>query len=630
MFSELGLNIARQHDNGANPRPDNRSGWLDGETPDVVEAFLDTAEDAGRRGHRDQGSGTRPSSCATPRRTRSRRGRTGRPTPGRRSAWPDMTDIEARLQELRDTGLYRRMRMICGPQGPRVVLDGKPVLLLCSNNYLGLADHPRVREAAADAAMRWGVGAGASRLVSGTMTIHRRLEERLADVQGHRGGAAVRLGLPGQRRRHQRARAHGRGRLLRRAQPRVDHRRLPARRAPRRSSTTTATLEHLEYGLRQARRPRGADRHRLRLLDGRRRRAAGRASSSSRSATARGSSSTRRTAPAAVGPGRARRGRRGRASRARSTSSSARSARRWASYGAYAAAARRCRAVPRQQRALADLLDRAAAAGRRRRAGGAGAAHRAAAARREAAGQRRRAARRARARGLRRRGLDDADRPADRRRRRAWRCGSARSALEHGVFAQAIRPPTVPEGTSRLRLAVMASHTKAELREAARCSGARRCRRASGPGAGVPIAEARRQRNRPRRACLRRRRRSRPSRRRRVRGVFVTGTDTGVGKTSSRRRSCAALRADGVRVGAFKPVLTGLEDAGPQRRRAARARSRRRHGAPPLRPAGLAAPGGAARRRRRSTRRRSSRPRGPRARRATCSSSRASAACSCR
>jgi glycine C-acetyltransferase/8-amino-7-oxononanoate synthase len=56
-------------------------------------------------------------------------------------------------------------------------------MLLCSNNYLGLADHPRVREAAAEAAMRWGVGAGASRLVSGTMTIHGRLEERLAAFQ---------------------------------------------------------------------------------------------------------------------------------------------------------------------------------------------------------------------------------------------------------------------------------------------------------------------------------------------------------------------------------------------------------------------------------------------------------------
>src|SRR5436309_13963066 len=72
------------------------------------------------------------------------------------------------------------MRMVSGPQGPRVVLDGRPVLLLCSDNHLGLADHPRVREAAADAAMRWGVGAGAPRLASGTMTLHRRLEERLA------------------------------------------------------------------------------------------------------------------------------------------------------------------------------------------------------------------------------------------------------------------------------------------------------------------------------------------------------------------------------------------------------------------------------------------------------------------
>jgi glycine C-acetyltransferase/8-amino-7-oxononanoate synthase len=75
------------------------------------------------------------------------------------------------------------MRMVSGPQGPRVLLDGKPVLLLCSNNYLGLADHPRVRQAAADAAMRWGVGAGASRLVSGSMTVHRRLEERLAEFE---------------------------------------------------------------------------------------------------------------------------------------------------------------------------------------------------------------------------------------------------------------------------------------------------------------------------------------------------------------------------------------------------------------------------------------------------------------
>jgi glycine C-acetyltransferase/8-amino-7-oxononanoate synthase len=94
-----------------------------------------------------------------------------------------MSEIESRLEELERLGLSRRTRLVSGPQGPTVLLDGKPMLVLCSNNYLGLADHPRVREAAAEAAMRWGVGAGASRLVSGTMTIHRRLEERLATFE---------------------------------------------------------------------------------------------------------------------------------------------------------------------------------------------------------------------------------------------------------------------------------------------------------------------------------------------------------------------------------------------------------------------------------------------------------------
>lgn len=94
-----------------------------------------------------------------------------------------MIDLEARLDELKALGLRRRTRRVSGPQGPHVVLDGRPVLMLCSNNYLGLADHPRVRAAAAEAATRWGVGAGASRLVSGTMTIHRRLEERLAEFK---------------------------------------------------------------------------------------------------------------------------------------------------------------------------------------------------------------------------------------------------------------------------------------------------------------------------------------------------------------------------------------------------------------------------------------------------------------
>ena len=64
-----------------------------------------------------------------------------------------MTDIEDRLEELKESGLYRKLRVISGPQGPRVLLDGKPVLLLCSNNYLGLAGDERVKRAAADAAM---------------------------------------------------------------------------------------------------------------------------------------------------------------------------------------------------------------------------------------------------------------------------------------------------------------------------------------------------------------------------------------------------------------------------------------------------------------------------------------------
>ena len=101
-------------------------------------------------------------------------------------------EIEERLEEIRSRGLYRKLRCVSGPQGPRVLLDGKPVLLLCSNNYLGLADHPRVREAAAEAAMRYGAGSGASRLISGNMTIHRRLEEGLAAFK--RAGACLLFG----------------------------------------------------------------------------------------------------------------------------------------------------------------------------------------------------------------------------------------------------------------------------------------------------------------------------------------------------------------------------------------------------------------------------------------------------
>ena len=96
-----------------------------------------------------------------------------------------MTEVAERLEELRDRGLHRRLRLIASPQGPQVQLEGRQVLLLCSNDYLGLANHPRVREAAAEAALRWGAGAGASRLISGNMEPHRLLEERLAGFKGY-------------------------------------------------------------------------------------------------------------------------------------------------------------------------------------------------------------------------------------------------------------------------------------------------------------------------------------------------------------------------------------------------------------------------------------------------------------
>ncbi|HKZ12245.1 MAG TPA: aminotransferase class I/II-fold pyridoxal phosphate-dependent enzyme, partial [Solirubrobacterales bacterium] len=96
-----------------------------------------------------------------------------------------MTDVAARLEELRERGLYRRLRLIEGPQGPRVLLSGREVLLLCSNDYLGLAADRRVREAAAEAALEWGAGAGASRLISGNMAPHRELETRLAAFKGY-------------------------------------------------------------------------------------------------------------------------------------------------------------------------------------------------------------------------------------------------------------------------------------------------------------------------------------------------------------------------------------------------------------------------------------------------------------
>jgi 8-amino-7-oxononanoate synthase len=96
--------------------------------------------------------------------------------------------LEAALAEestaLHASGLWRRLREITSGQGPVVELAGRETLLFCSNNYLGLADHPEVVAAAVAATERYGASAGSSRLISGHMASHRALEETLAEWKG--------------------------------------------------------------------------------------------------------------------------------------------------------------------------------------------------------------------------------------------------------------------------------------------------------------------------------------------------------------------------------------------------------------------------------------------------------------
>lgn len=96
-----------------------------------------------------------------------------------------MTDVPGTLETLRRQGLYREPRVLDSGAGPRVTVNGAEVILLCSNDYLGLAGHPAVQAAAAEAAGQWGAGSGASRLVSGSMTPHQQLEAELAQFKGH-------------------------------------------------------------------------------------------------------------------------------------------------------------------------------------------------------------------------------------------------------------------------------------------------------------------------------------------------------------------------------------------------------------------------------------------------------------
>jgi 8-amino-7-oxononanoate synthase len=94
------------------------------------------------------------------------------------------SSIQEELQALKNKSLYRKLKSVAGEQGPVLTVDGREVLNFSSNNYLGLANHPALCAAAKEAIDRYGCGSGASRLISGNMALHEELENRLAAFKG--------------------------------------------------------------------------------------------------------------------------------------------------------------------------------------------------------------------------------------------------------------------------------------------------------------------------------------------------------------------------------------------------------------------------------------------------------------
>jgi glycine C-acetyltransferase len=92
--------------------------------------------------------------------------------------------VKQEIEGLKEAGLYNHIRTLSSPQGAWLVVDGKQVLNFCSNNYLGLANHPKLIQAAKQACDKYGVGPGAVRSIAGTMDLHIELEKRLAKFKG--------------------------------------------------------------------------------------------------------------------------------------------------------------------------------------------------------------------------------------------------------------------------------------------------------------------------------------------------------------------------------------------------------------------------------------------------------------
>lgn len=103
--------------------------------------------------------------------------------------------IQDELHTLQEAGLFNRIRTLGSPQGAWLVVDGKKVLNFCSNNYLGLANDPRLVKAATDALNKYGVGPGAVRSIAGTMQIHLDLEKRIAEFKGVDAAIALQSGF---------------------------------------------------------------------------------------------------------------------------------------------------------------------------------------------------------------------------------------------------------------------------------------------------------------------------------------------------------------------------------------------------------------------------------------------------
>ena len=106
-----------------------------------------------------------------------------------------MDFIDAELERLKAEGLFNQIRTIESAQGGWIVIDGRRVLNLCSNNYLGLANDPRLKARAAEALEKWGVGPGAVRSIAGTTSLHDELERKLSTFKKREGTLSLQSGL---------------------------------------------------------------------------------------------------------------------------------------------------------------------------------------------------------------------------------------------------------------------------------------------------------------------------------------------------------------------------------------------------------------------------------------------------